>query len=444
MLDRFLWEERSIAPLVVFRILFGLLALISSVRFIRNDWIEALFGQSQFYFKYTGFSWVPVLSVEEIYLLFYLMIVASLGILFGFAYRLSIAFFFLAFTFVDLMDASNYLNHHYLFSLLAFLLIFLPANRFFSIDCLLRPSIRRTKVPALCRNILLFQIALVYLFAGLAKINPDWLLHGMPLAVWLPEHQHLPIIGEFLTQKSTAVLFSWMGMLYDCSIVFFLLYKPSRSFAFAGVVLFHGMTWLFFNIGLFPFIMVGCSLLFFSDSFHQRLLQILGADFDNKQSRTLTTGRSFFARKVIPFALCIYVAVQVLLPLRHLAYEGDAKWTEEGYRFSWRVMLLEKSGMVSFTVVNAETGQRDEVQNNRFLTDFQVKQMAIQPEFILQFAHFLEEHYQEEYLWKEVEIYANSQVAINASTSRSLIDPQINLLNAKNHFIRKYAVNGTQ
>jgi len=441
----FLFEKRSIASLIVFRIIFGLLALLSSLRFVQEGWIEVLFSHS-FFFKYSGFAWVPVLSVDNLYTLFYLMIAASICITLGFAYRFAIAFFFLAFTYVDLMDASNYLNHHYLFSLLGFLLIFLPANRSFSLDAVLRPSIHREKMPSWCKYILLFQISIVYIFAGLAKINTDWLLHGMPLAVWLLEHQHLPLIGNYLAFQSTAVLFSWVGMLYDCTIVFFLLNNRTRPIAFLAVLLFHGMTAVFFNIGLFPLIMVSCSLLFFSDNFHLRLLHLfqggtlLGASKKQKPTTYPITSNSAYSLKaVLPYFLSIYVLLQLILPIRHLAYTGDTQWTEEGYRFSWRVMLVEKSGMATFHAVNPSTGQKDEVNSARFLSDFQIKQMAIQPEFIHQFAQFLKTHYQEEYLWDSVEIYVDSHVALNGRVSRPLIDPKADLLKLNQPIIQQYA-----
>ena len=35
------------------------------------------------------------------------------------------------------------------------------------------------------------------------------------------------------------------------------------------------------------------------------------------------------------------MCIQLAFPFRYLLYPGNIFWTEEGYRFSWRVMLME-------------------------------------------------------------------------------------------------------
>ena len=133
----YLEQQISIAPLVVFRMIFGLLMLGSTVRFWYFGWIEDHFLNAQFTFKYYGFQWVQLLSPTAMYALHSLMGLAALGILLGFWYRLSAILFFLAFTYIELIDLTYYLNHYYFVNIVAFLLIFVPANCYFSIDILL-------------------------------------------------------------------------------------------------------------------------------------------------------------------------------------------------------------------------------------------------------------------------------------------------------------------
>ncbi len=68
--------------------------------------------------------------------------------------------------------------------------------------------------------------------------------------------------------------------------------------------------------------------------------------------------------------------IQLLFPWRYLLYPEELFWTEEGYRFSWRVMLMEKAGYAEFKVVDSKTGKRFYVDNSDFLSPFQEKQMA--------------------------------------------------------------------
>jgi len=117
-------------------------------------------------------------------------------------------------------------------------------------------------------------------------------------------------------------------------------------------------------------------------------------------------------------------------------YPGELFWTEEGYRFSWRVMLIEKVGYTVFTIADPDSGKRFEIRNNDFLTSFQIKQMATQPDFILQYAHMLRDHYITEGI-KNPEVYVKSYVTLNGRLSKPFIDTKINLSNEKESFASK-------
>ena len=78
------------------------------------------------------------------YLHFVVLGVLALCIMVGFYYRISAVLFFLTFAYIFLIDVALYLNHFYLIILVSFLLIFIPANRGFSMDAKLHPEIRST------------------------------------------------------------------------------------------------------------------------------------------------------------------------------------------------------------------------------------------------------------------------------------------------------------
>ncbi|MBR9921355.1 MAG: HTTM domain-containing protein [Bacteroidetes bacterium] len=414
----------SIAPLVTFRILFGGLMCFGALRFMWSGWIEKLFVDPDFFFKFQGFEWVQVPGPAGLYFLYGLVALSALGIMLGAFCRISTIAFFVSFTYTELLDATNYLNHYYLVCLLAFILIWLPANRAFSLDAWRKPNLTRYRVPAWTIYILLFQIGTVYTFAGLAKLNPDWLFHAMPLAVWLPEHTNLPVLGYFFQFKWTAFLFCWIGAIYDLSVVWLLLFRKTRPWAYALVVLFHALTGLLFNIGLFPLIMVSSTLIFFSADFHRKALSFIGyREAENEVNYEPPTGLNHIGKWALP----LFVGIQLLMPFRHWLYPGDVLWTEEGYRFSWRVMLVEKAGTATFTVEDSASSRKSEVINGDYLSLFQEKQMAIQPDFILQFAHFLQTEYEEKHGFKDPIVKVEAHVALNGRSSRPFIDPEVNL-----------------
>ena len=432
----YLQQTTDAAPLAVFRMLFGGLMFVSLVRFWSNGWIEKFYLEPRFFFPYSGFEFVQPLG-SFTYLIFAGCALAALLVALGYYYRPAIVLFFFSFTYIELMDKTTYLNHYYLVSVLSLLLIFLPAHACFSLDARRRPQRARQRVPRWTIDALKVLLGIVYFYAGLAKINSDWLLHAMPLKIWLSAHYELPLLGKLLQQSWAPYVFSWSGMLYDLSIPFLLLYRPTRTLALALVVVFHSLTALLFPIGMFPYIMIASSLIFLDASVHRRLLRAGAQLFNQRLVGTDNRERSpASSNKFALVAVGTLLLLQLLLPWRYWAYPGELFWTEEGYRFSWRVMLMEKAGYAHFRVVDAATGQRFYVDNADFLTPLQDKQMATQPDFILQYAHFLANHFQQQG-HVNVQVFVDSYVALNGRPSRPYVDPTVDLTQIKESFHRQ-------
>jgi len=375
------------------------------------------------------------------YVLFIICAVAAFFIIIGYKYRLAMVSFFLSFTYIELIDKTTYLNHYYFISVLSFLLIFLPLNSFFSMDCQKKESLKASIVSQWTIDSIKLLIAIVYIYAGLAKINSDWLLEAQPLSIWLRTRTDFPIIGILFSYKWVHYFFSWFGMLYDVFIVFFLLLKTTRKIAYVFVIAFHVLTHLLFPIGMFPYIMIVSGLIFFDSQVHLRILKCITSFFKISDINLVDTGCKKYnyspqTKKIVVPILVAFFSIQLLLPWRYLAYPGELFWTEEGYRFSWRVMLIEKVGLSIFTIVDPETGKRFEIRNNDFLNSFQIKQMSTQPDFILQYAHMLRDHYISEGI-KTPEVYVESYVTLNGRLNQQFIDPNINLANEKESFAHK-------
>lgn len=431
-LTNYFQTKTKTASLAVFRILFGFLMMASIFRFWYHGWIESLYLKPQFHFHF--FEFVSMPSAELLYALFIICAISSLGIALGCFYRISSILFFCCFTYIELLDKTTYLNHYYFVSLVSFLLIFLPAHHSFSFDAWRKKELRHAWIYRWQLDVLKLMIAIVYIYAGLAKLNADWLLYAMPMKIWLPSKVHLPLLGPLLAHPWTAYLFSWTGAIYDLSIVFLLCWKRTRILAFVSVVIFHLMTAFLFQIGMFPYIMITCSLLFFSPTFHERLLVRLGKLFsipsvliENKNSLKISCSRWYSWSRPLLFTFFIF---QFLLPARFLLYDGNLFWNENGYRFSWRVMLMEKSGWAEFEIFDAKSGDRFVVRNEDFLTPLQQKQMATQTDFILQYARLLEKHFSADG-HENLEVYVDSYVALNGRPSQAFIDPELNLLSVK-------------
>jgi len=422
------------APLAVFRIIFGLLMLVALIRFWTNGWIYSLYIEPDFHFKYYGFSWVKDLG-NYTYLLYSSCIIAVVGIILGYHYRLSIILFFLLITYSELIDKTTYLNHYYFTSCISFLLCFLPAAHYFSIDATQKEKSIDTIPSWMVDGIKLF-LCIVYFYAGLAKINSDWLLEAQPLTLWLTSKYDIPLIGEILKYRWVHYAASWSGMLYDVFIPFFLLYPKTRSIAFVFVILFHIMTKIFFpSIGMFPYIMIFGATIFLDVQWHKNQLEFL-RKFSTKFSQKfnflklkLTTSKANVSFKPKQYILPLFISffiIQIFLPFRYLTYPGELFWNEEGYRFSWRVMLMEKKGYTTFKIKDSINQKTFYVDNADFLTPFQERQMSFQPDFILEYAHYLANHFEKQG-HQNIQVFADSFVALNGRPSKRFIDPSTNL-----------------
>ena len=260
-------------------------------------------------------------------------------------------------------------------------------------------------------------------FAGIAKLNSEWLLEAMPLKLWLPARANLPIIGSFMDYEWLAYAMSWSGMLYDLTIPLLLYFRKTRLFAYITVVVFHVMTWYLFQIGMFPWIMIVATLIFFEEK-ELKWFQ-----------RALPDGEKSFSIKPQPLVkslIAIYLLMQLTIPLRHWFFEGNVSWNEQGYRFSWNVMRVEKTGYIEFHFFDPQTQKRWIQHPREYLTPIQEKQMAFQPDMILQYAHFLSSKY------PGVEIYADAKVSLNGQPSRQLTDTNVNLAEQKESIFSRY------
>jgi hypothetical protein len=434
-IERYISKSTSAAPLAVFRVAFGVMLLLSIIRFWAKGWIKTLYIEPQYFFPFYGFEFVKPLGAYT-YVLFGVCALSALFVALGLYYRVAIVSLFVSFTYIELMDKSTYLNHYYFVSMVCLLLIFLPAHVCFSMDAWRNKTLRATHIPQVCIDVLKAFVCIVYVYAGLAKVNTDWLLHAQPLRIWLPAHNDLPLVGPLLNYTGVALIFSWAGCLYDLSIPFLLLKKVTRPFAYVGVVVFHVLTAVLFPIGMFPYIMIVSALIFFSAEFHENILGRFRKMIGSTVPETLRAYRfSSLSSKLTAVALGSFLLIQVAFPLRYLLYPGEVFWTEEGYRFSWRVMLMEKAGFAEFTVKDG-AGNRVVVNNKTFLTPLQEKMMATQPDMILHYAHVLEAHFAKQG-FQSPQVYVDSYVALNGRLGKPMIDPATDLSKQTESFHHK-------
>ncbi len=267
-----LWKPIPCSSLVTYRILWGLIMFYECYTYTLNDYakIEYLL-QLRVRFHYWGFDWVKMWAPWGLYLHIQLSAVLALGIAAGFYYRLCSILFFLLFSYLFLQEMTLYLNHFYLIIIISFMFIFLPLNQCYSVDAYLdsrrnkrlgRQDKDRHHFPYWALWIVQALIVVVYTFAGVAKLNEDW-LRGEPLLHWLPRRRSIPLLGYFLVQPWVAILFSYAGLILDLFMGPLMWLQQTRQLGFVAVFCFHIMNKIIFNIGVFPFVMLASTTIFF-------------------------------------------------------------------------------------------------------------------------------------------------------------------------------------
>lgn len=405
--------------LAFFRIAFGVLMLAAVVRFVAYGWVHDLYIAPPFHFTYLGFDWVKPWPGSGLYFHFALMGLAALGIALGAFTRLSALVFFLTFTYAELIDKATYLNHYYLVSLIALLLCVLPSGAACSVDAW-RQRRRGLEVPGRVGRwvylLLRAQVGLVYFFAGFAKLNADWLLSAEPLRTWLPVHADAPLIGPLLAEPALAYAMSFAGAAFDLSVAPLLFIRRTRRWAYLAAASFHVAVWALFPIGVFSWVMIVSGTIFFEPDWPRRFLK--------ERLAPTGSGTPSPLRSLGAGLAATYLALQLLVPLRFVLYPGNPNWTEEAFRFAWRVMLIEKSGSVEYRVVTRD-GERV-VRPRDGLTPLQEKMLSTQPDLIHEYALELARR-ERARTGAEVEVYADAWAALNGRPSQRLLDPTVDL-----------------
>ncbi|MGB5378350.1 HTTM domain-containing protein [Muriicola sp.] len=418
MLQNWLFKKVDNGSLIIFRIFFGILISLESFGAILTGWVRRTFIEPTFTFSFIGFEWLQPLPGNGMYFYFVVMGILGIFIAIGFKYRWSIVLFTLLWSAVYLMQKTAYNNHYYLLILITFLMCFLPAQRYASVDSKLDPSLRSNSMPAYVQWIIIFQLFIVYTYAALAKLYGDWLDLSI-IEILLKGKESYPLIGTFLQHPWVHTIVGVMGIIFDLLIVPALLWKPSRNWAFGFAIFFHLFNSIVFQIGIFPYLALAFIVFFYPP-------EVIKKRFLRKKQ--LYTGNEIQIpgyKNWLLLGCGFYFTLQLVLPVRHFLIEDDVLWTEEGHRMSWRMMLRGRSGLVQFIIENKVTGEKSIVPHQLYLTPQQLEKVSCYPDFTWQFAQYLEKEYAAK--GQQISVFAKSRVSINGRPLVPFIDPGVDL-----------------
>ncbi len=421
-MEKFLFRHIDNTPLIVFRIIFGLLLFLESIGAIFTGWVTRTLVEPKFTFNFIGFEFLQPLPGNGMYFYYFIMGVFGFCVMIGYRYRLAIISFFVLWSATYLMQKSSYNNHYYLTALLSFIMIFQPANNYLSFDAKRKPELKSISVPFWTSLLLMCQIGVVYFYGGIAKIYPDW-LNAIPVKLFLSSKIDYPLIGSLFTKEWFHYFLSYSGIFFDILIIPLLLSRKTRFFGFALSVFFHLFNAIIFQVGIFPFLTLSFAVFF----------------FDAKIIRNIFLKRKPFydENEIIPpkrknyYYLLIgtYLTIQLLLPLRHWLIKENVLWTEEGHRLSWRMMLRSKSGYQSFTVIDKTSQKAESINLSDYLTHKQIGALSTKPDMIWQFAQRLKKEAAKN--GHDIAVYVKGKVGVNGHDKQPLINDTIDIASLK-------------
>ncbi len=417
----------DVAPLVFFRVVFGLLVAWHLVDYIQYDWARRVYVDPVLRVPYAGFEWLAPWPGDGMVIHFAVLVGAALAVAAGLRTRLASVVLCLGLAYTFLLERTHSNNHDYLIVLLAFLACWLPLGRAGSRDVRADPSREVDEVPAWTLWLLRGQVAVLYLFGALSKWNADWLQQGEPFGphvLAVAEAQGWPF-AEVLAGREAWVALSWAGMLFDLLVIPGLLWRRTRAAAVVASVLFHSINQVLFPIGIFPMLALSLTFLFLDPAWSRRVLR-LGAP----SSPPRRWSPSASAQRLVLPALGLWFAVQLIAPLRPWLLSGEPAWTERGTLYSWRMMISRKDCELDFVVTAGDPPRSVPMDWRALLTEDQLDILAGNPELIVWFARELRAR-AEGQGHGEVVVRANAYCALNGRAFQPLVDPAVDLSRAE-------------
>ena len=266
-----------------------------------------------------------------------------------------------------LAEASIYQNHHYLLANILLIIGVFPRH----CDRELLSQLR-------------FLTSLPYVFGALSKLtSEDWMLRHQPARRWCERELRGASTATWLRHAihsaepaECAALLSWGGVVVDALVVP-LLAAPSllassssaqpipsartslpslpslpplpslpslpsllRAVGAVLALCFHGLNYLLFHIGIFPWLMAAALVLWWEGGAGERSNALERPQPRRSPPQWLQAFTAAFA------------AIHIGLPLRRFGYDprGDPTWSQEGYVASWLMKRHQTDGLVTLRI----------------------------------------------------------------------------------------------
>ncbi len=425
--SRLFTERVDGASLAVVRVLLGILICVDAVR--KGHYFFSPNTARDYVFRYDWFHWLPE-SPEAAAVLKVLLFICGACVAAGLLYRVAIVTATLLITYGFLLAEEYYLNHYYLLIIVCLLFAVCPANRVFALDRFIFKGGRSdSTVAAFYLLLARLQVEIVLLYAGLVKINEDW-LRLEPLRTWLLNSQEEVFFGAIWQYDWAVAVGAYGSIALHIIGAPLLFWKRTRMPVFLLYCGFHLTNHFVFNIGIFPWMTIALTTLFFDPDWPRRLLGLRATPATATAAAApanLTATRSGRRAALLAFGI-FWIGFQALFPLRHYFYPGDVAWTYEAHKFSWRMKLIDR--WTPGFWVGVLVPEKDLVIFPRLewtLSRRQYRKVGTRPGMMRQLANQVSERYRERFGTDQIAVHVFMPVGYNNRRPQLLIDPTIDL-----------------
>jgi vitamin K-dependent gamma-carboxylase len=403
----------------IFRLAFGLFMVYQCYYYYSVELIQKGFLAPALLFGYDWFPFLDVLPEPAMQGILILMAIGAMLMALGVWMRVGCIVFSLGQAYFLFLEKAYYNNHIYLFVLIPLLLCFTHADHFVSLRSM------KGRVGAIRRwelFILQLQIAIVYFYGGLTKINPYWLFEQEPARTAINTMPSNLIFNTLMGNEWGVYLLIYGGLLLDLSAPFLLWHKRVRNWAIWLFIAFNlTNSQIFDDIGVFPFVMLGTIILFYGADELPLLRRLPGALTD-AAAKNLPQSPSWAINVLVG-----YFAIQLLFPFRGHFLPNPLDYTTIANRFSWRMKVdTRKIEELSFTVIDPGSNTRIPIDIAQLLNPVQINALALDPRNVVQFAHYLKREAVKRDI-RNAEVKARIRIRYNGGPPQYYIDPNTDL-----------------
>lgn len=251
----------------------------------------------------------------------------------------------------------------------------------------------------------------------------------------------------------------WFATLFDTSIVFFLIYRKTRTIATFFALAFHLMNSRLFNIGMFPFVCIVELPLFYDNNWPRSVWRKLKcsscSSSDGSEEKVINRKRTLsfgierdeknhqcsLKEKFTTFLILIYCCVQFFLPYSHFITKGYNNWRHI-YGYSWDMMMNEWSTMlVSVKIVDHGNNKQHFMEPLAFTDSYRWTQY---PDMTYQYAQCINQNLKIDFYENpktiltsdNFSIYFDIWCSLNGRFQQRIYNPKIDILTSDWHPFR--------